>query len=183
MATAEDGRVQIVDTATLKAWLEEGAAVLVDVREPAEHAAERIPGALLVPLSRFRPEDLPVADGKKVVLHCHSGARSAQVAVKLALAGWPEVWDFDGGISAWKAAGLPLEGTGKQPISVLRQTQLTIGTCVLLFTVLGAFLAKGFLVVPAFMGAGLIFAGTTGTCGLALLIARLPWNQRGCCAE
>jgi len=85
--------------------------VLIDVREPAEFAAERIPGALLAPLSTFDPRSLPVLQDRVVVLHCGSGKRSAQALAACAAAGVPIAQHMAGGLMAWKAAGLPTVST------------------------------------------------------------------------
>jgi rhodanese-related sulfurtransferase len=83
-------------------------AVLIDVREPAEFDAERIPGALLFPLSEFDPANLPLDTQKRLVLQCGSGKRSAQAAQRLFAAGIGETWHLAGGIKAWKEAHLPV---------------------------------------------------------------------------
>lgn len=88
-----------------------GEIVLIDVREPAEYAAERIHGAMLFPLSTFDPAALPDADGKQVVLQCGSGKRSEMAFRKAAAAGVPVRSHMGGGIMAWKAAGLPIVST------------------------------------------------------------------------
>jgi rhodanese-related sulfurtransferase len=80
--------------------------LLVDVREPQEHAAERIEGSLLAPLSRFDPSSLPVGD-KQVVLYCAVGRRSATAVAACAGAGVPVTMHLAGGLRAWTAAGLP----------------------------------------------------------------------------
>lgn len=80
--------------------------VLIDVREPAEFAAERIHGALLHPLSSFDPHALPV-QGRKVVLHCGSGKRSATPVQRCLAAGIPVDTHMKGGMMAWKHAHLP----------------------------------------------------------------------------
>jgi rhodanese-related sulfurtransferase len=87
--------------------LAEGSVLLVDVREPNEFAAERIEGALLVPLSTFDPQALPDPEGRKVVFQCRSGARSTTAAVRCLDAGLAYGSHMRGGILAWKAAGLP----------------------------------------------------------------------------
>jgi len=87
--------------------LKAGKIVLVDVREDAEHAAERIEGALLHPLSRFDPAKLPVTADKPVVLHCGSAKRSATAIDMCRKAGVPVDTHMAGGIMGWKAAGLP----------------------------------------------------------------------------
>ena len=75
--------MQDVEATTLKVWLERGEALLIDVREPPEYAAEHIPDARLLPLSTFDPARVPQEAGKKVVLHCVMGMRSAQAGQKL----------------------------------------------------------------------------------------------------
>ena len=99
-------RVHVVDPVEVKAWVEAGQAVLVDVREPKEHAAERIPGAASLPLSSFDPARLPDAAGRKLVFHCQSGARCGMAAMRLLAAGYPgEIYRLGGGILGWKSAG------------------------------------------------------------------------------
>ncbi|MBI2297704.1 MAG: rhodanese-like domain-containing protein [Armatimonadetes bacterium] len=116
-----------VDAATLKGWLERGEAVLVDVREPAEHAAAHIPGSRLMPLSKFDCAAVQPKDGRKLVLHCQSGMRAGQAAKRLLDAGCTEVYCFEAGVTGWQEAGYAVESTGKAHLSVLRQTQLTVG--------------------------------------------------------
>lgn len=90
------------------AMLDQGKAVLVDVREPDEHAGEAIPGAHLMPLSRFDPGHLPDRKGKALILHCKSGMRSTEAAKRCLKAGIADITHMDGGIMAWRAAGLPV---------------------------------------------------------------------------
>jgi rhodanese-related sulfurtransferase len=170
-----------IDAQTASAWLAAGQALLVDVREPAEFASEHIAGATLLPLSKFDPTQLPDAPGRKLVMQCRHGTRARQACAKLAPAQRASAWVLDGGIEGWKQAGLPTvqAAPGKSGMDVQRQTQFTIGALVLLGTLLGAFVSPWFLLLPGAIGCGLIFAGVTGTCMLALLLARLPWNQRG----
>lgn len=167
-----------IDAQTLHTQMEQGTILLLDVREPAEYAGERIPGAHLMPLSRFDPATLPATSGTRLVLHCQSGNRSSQAGRALLAAGWKTVWHLQGGIEAWKAAGFPTQHSKRAPISLLRQVQMVAGSLVLLGTVLGALVSPWFLLLSGFVGAGLTVAGITGTCGMALLLARLPYNQR-----
>jgi rhodanese-related sulfurtransferase len=94
--------------AELRDGLAHGDVLLIDVREPAEYATERIPGALLYPLSTFDPKAIPAASGRTLVMHCGGGGRSMRAAQALAAAGVTDVRNLDGGIRAWKALGLPL---------------------------------------------------------------------------
>lgn len=91
----------------VRAWLAAGEILLVDVREPNEFAFERIPGALLCPLSTFDPRAVPAA-GCRLVVHCAAGRRSMMAAQQLISAGHAAVTNLDGGLAAWKGAGLPL---------------------------------------------------------------------------
>ncbi|MGF1526178.1 MAG: rhodanese-like domain-containing protein [Candidatus Competibacterales bacterium] len=81
---------------------------IIDVREPVEYAFERIKGALLMPMSTFDSQKLPRATDRVWVFHCGSGKRSRRVCELCQAAGWDDVSHIDGGIAAWKAAGLPV---------------------------------------------------------------------------
>jgi rhodanese-related sulfurtransferase len=159
--------------------LREGGATLVDVREADEHARERIPGARNLPLSRLEEAELAVHQGKPVLFHCRSGARTAGNADRLAAkAGLCEAYVVEGGLDAWKRAGLPVAEDRRQPIELMRQVQIAAGSMVVLGVLLGAFVAPGFYLLSGFVGAGLVFAGVTGTCGLARVLRMMPWNRR-----
>ena len=170
-------RLQTVDAQTLKHWLDAGTVDLIDVREPAEYAGEHIPGAILLPLSKFDISQIPTNPHKKLVLHCQSGNRSAQAAQKLLANGVEQVTHLQGGLTAWKQAGYPTEVNKNAPISLMRQVQIVAGSLVLLGTLLGAFVSPWFLILSGFVGAGLTFAGITGNCTLAMLLAKLPYNR------
>jgi len=165
-----------INASTLKAWLDAGRCVLVDVREADEHAHERIPGAASRPLSQFDPSALPAANGKTVVLHCASGARSTKAAQLLMQGGAPEAILLKGGIAAWKQAGLAVQ-SGKGPLPIMRQVQIAAGSLALLGVVLGFAVHPGFFVLSGAVGAGLLQAGLTGNCMMANLLMKLPYNR------
>lgn len=175
------GEIRGVEAAVLRGWIDRGEAVLVDVREPGEHAAERIAGSRLVPLSELDPRDVPQPEGRKLVLYCRSGNRSSQAGRRLLAAGFTEVHQLRGGLLAWREAGCALEADSarRRLPDLMRQVQMTAGSLVLLGTVLGAAVSPWFLLLSGFVGGGLLFAGATGTCGMALLLARMPWNRTG----
>ncbi len=102
------GVLHELDAHQVHALLRSRQAVLIDVREPAEFEAERVPGALLFPLSGFDPESLPLDGSKRIILQCGTGRRSAQAAQRLLDGGSDEASHLAGGIKAWKEAGLPL---------------------------------------------------------------------------
>jgi rhodanese-related sulfurtransferase len=173
--------VREVEPREVAAWLASGEAVLVDVRETDEHAREHIEGAMSMPLSSFDPQSLDALSrrGARIVFQCKGGKRSAE-ATRLTLVAGPscDAASLKGGLDAWKAAGLPTRRDRRAPaLSVMRQVQLTVGLGVLAGSALAWFVDPRFVAVPAFFGAGLAFAGATGTCALASVLAAMPWNR------
>jgi rhodanese-related sulfurtransferase len=157
--------------------LNEGAT-LVDIRERDEHARERIPGAKHLPLSNLDEADLALREGKPVIFHCRSGARTLAHAPRLgAKAAACDAFVLEGGLDAWKRAGLPVATDRRQPLELQRQVQIGAGSLALLGVLLGLLVSPWFYGVPAFVGAGLITAGVTGFCGMASLLMRAPWNR------
>ncbi len=178
MKTLNSKIVQTIDATTLKQWLDNDLVTLVDVREPAEYAGEHLANSVLVPLSQFEPEQIPFAENKKLVLYCRSGNRSAQAAQKLFAAGFEEVTHLGGGIEGWKQKGLTTIINRNAPLSLMRQVQIVTGSLIVTGTLLGAFVSPWFLILSGLVGTGLLFAGITNTCALAMLLAKLPFNQR-----
>lgn len=161
------------------AELVRSGAVLVDIREADEHARERIAGARHHALSRI-DQATPIRDGDDVVIfHCRSGARTKGNAARLAAATPKcETYILEGGLDAWKKAGLPVALDRSKPIDIMRQVQIAAGSLVLLGATLGYALTPAFYGLSAFVGAGLLFAGISGFCGMAHLLALMPWNRR-----
>lgn len=176
----------VISPRDARALLEAGRCVLVDVREADEHARERIHGARLVPLSTLNPAKIAALGADRVIVHCKSGRRSADAAARCAslAASGIEVTSLSGGIEGWKAAGLETIVDSARPrMGVMQQTQATIGVAIVAGCALSALVNPWFLALPAFMGVGLVVAGTTGACPLAGAIARLPWNRSGSCSK
>jgi rhodanese-related sulfurtransferase len=167
-----------VDAATLKGWLENDEAIVIDVREPAEHSAERIKKATLIPLGTINKNKLPETHGKKIVVHCRSGKRSASACMKL-LGEDPslDIYNLDGGISAWGAAGYEVASSGGFTLPLERQVKLGAGIMILTFSTLGYLYSPAWFFATGFVGAGLTVAGITGFCGLSRILAKMPWNQ------
>jgi rhodanese-related sulfurtransferase len=161
------------------AELMRAGAVLIDIREADEHARERIPGARHHALTRI-DRNYPIHKGDDVLIfHCRSGARTKGNAARLAAATPQcESYILEGGLDAWKKAGLPVTLDRSQPIDIMRQVQIAAGSLVLAGVLLGAFVAPGFYALSGFVGAGLLFAGVSGFCGMARLLAVMPWNRR-----
>ncbi len=161
-----------------KRLLDEGA-MLVDIREADEHAREKIAGARPMPLSKLDEAELAVHEGKPVLFHCKSGARTLANAPRLAdKAGDAcEAYIVEGGLDAWKRAGLPVVTDRRQPIELQRQVQIGAGGLVFFGTLLGLLVSPWFFAVPLFVGGGLMNAGMTGFCGMARLLVHMPWNR------
>lgn len=151
---------------------------LIDVRTPAEFRAVHLQAARPLPLDALDADTVrdtrpPQAEGPCYVL-CKSGSRARTAAGKLREAG-VEAVIVEGGTDACVAAGLPCH-RGKQTMSLERQVRIAAGTLVFLGTILGATLSPWVLLLPGFVGAGLVFAGVTDTCGMGMLLAKMPWN-------
>jgi rhodanese-related sulfurtransferase len=161
-----------------KRLLDQGA-VLVDIREADEHAREKIPGARLVSLSKLDQAALGPQQDQPVIFHCKSGARTQGNAPRLAAKVGPgcEAYNIQGGLDAWKKAGLPTVVDRRQPLELQRQVQIGAGSMAFLGTMLGLLVSPWFFAVPAFVGAGLTMAGITGFCGMARILKKAPWNR------
>lgn len=153
----------------------------LDVRTPAEFTATHIEGSLLHPLHKLDSRKVKehLKESQSCIIVCRTGNRAGQAAEKLAEAGVENLHVLDGGIEAWEQEDLPVN-RGKGGVSLQRQVLMTAGSFVLTGTLLGIYVHAGFLGVPAFFGAGLLFAGITNNCALAMILARMPWNQRAC---
>ena len=151
-------------------------ALLVDIREADEHAREKISLARHEPLSRLDKvsTDTPAPI---VIFHCKSGNRTLSNAGKLACATDVEAYILEGGIDAWKKAGLPVVTNRSQPIEIMRQVQIAAGSMVVAGVALGALVHPGFYGLAGFVGAGLMFAGISGTCAMAHILGFAPWNR------
>ncbi len=193
VTTASEHAARTTDVAPdlLLSWMRSGDTVLVDVREDYEHAEERIDGAILRPLSRFDAESVRREVGdRRAVFHCRSGKRSLDAARRFGSDGRP-TFHLAGGIEGWKAAGQPVVRPATAPrLPVMRQVQIAAGGLVALGVGLGVTVSPWFLALAGFVGCGLMFAGITGWCGMAKLLAGMPWNrsaasataQSGCCS-
>lgn len=163
--------------ADAKRVLDQGAA-LVDIREADEHARESIPGARLMSLSKLDEADLALSEGQRVIFHCKSGARTGGNAARLSakVGEACEAYIVEGGIDAWKKAGLPVAVAvdRRQPLELQRQVQIGAGSMAFGGTLL---VSPWFFAVPAFVGAGLTVAGVTGFCGMARILKKAPWNR------
>lgn len=175
MTTLQDGTIQTVVPPAVPA-----GGYLIDVRTPGEFAAVHAQGARLVPLDGLNPLKVVESLGRgedTLYLICKSGRRARMAAEKFVASGYKNVAVVEGGTDAWLAAGLPTV-RGKGVISLERQVRIAAGILVLGGVVLGWFVHPAFYGLSAFVGAGLAFAGITDTCGMAMVLSKMPWNAR-----
>lgn len=152
-------------------------AVLVDIREADEFARIHIAGARSLPLSGWEQAHLQLDPAADVVFTCRSGSRTGAACNRLAARVNGAAFVLDGGIDAWAKAGLPLMRNRAAPLELNRQVQIAAGLLILTGVLLGTFVAPVWYGLAGFVGAGLTFAGLTGTCGMARLLLLAPWNR------
>lgn len=165
---------------------EEQDVELIDVRTPAEFREIHTSIAVNIPLDKLDAKyinELQNGNGSEpVYVICQSGNRSSRACQKLIEAGITNVVSVEGGTNAWNRLGLPVN-RGKKTISLERQVRIAAGFLVLTGALLGMFVNSWFSGLSAFVGAGLMFAGITDTCGMAMILAKMPWNQVSNCEQ
>jgi rhodanese-related sulfurtransferase len=152
---------------------------LLDVRTPIEFQELHVDFAKSVPLDRLSADSIEAAleeSAEPLYVICRAGSRGKQACEKLGAAGL-NVVNVEGGTLAWEAAGLPVTRGASRVISLERQVRIGAGGLVLLGVMFGSLVHPAFYAFSAFAGAGLVFAGVTDQCGMALLLAKMPWNQ------
>lgn len=161
-----------------KKLIEQGA-LLLDIRDTSEYLREHIPCARSFPLIDIQAgKKIENPEGRPVIFHCLSGGRTAQNSNALMAAAGPvPVLILVGGINAWKSAGLPVIEDKKQPLPVMRQVQIAAGILILTGVVLGYSIDSRLFLLSGFIGAGLLFAGVSGVCGMANFLLKMPWNR------
>ncbi|MDR1658977.1 MAG: rhodanese family protein [Desulfovibrio sp.] len=170
-----DNMVQLVSPQEAAELLQTSQAILIDIREAEEYRHLHIKGARLHPLSVL--DILPPDPNVEIpaIYYCHSGNRTSSALKKLERRGHARTLVIDGGINAWEKAGLPVE-KGSRSLPVMRQVHIVAGGLILTSILLGHAVPE-FFVITAVVGAGLLFSGLTGMCGMASLLARMPWNK------
>jgi rhodanese-related sulfurtransferase len=152
---------------------------LIDVRTPVEFREVHAQVARNVPLDQLDPAKVVAhraANTEPLYVICKSGGRGKQACEKLLAAGYANVVNVEGGTQAWDQAGLPVV-RGQKAMSLERQVRIAAGSLVVLGAVLGYFVHPYWMALAGFVGAGLIFAGVTDSCGMGMLLAKMPWNQ------
>lgn len=150
----------------------QNGAILLDVREYPEWLESHVHGARLIPLGNIKNDPQCAALGDEVLLLCRTDRRATEAAKCIAAAGVTKPIVITGGMTAWKAAGLPTLNAEGSPISLERQVRIGAGALVLL----GLLIPK-IRVIAYLVPCGLIFAGVTDWCGMAKVLTKMPWNR------
>jgi rhodanese-related sulfurtransferase len=162
----------------LKEELGKANTTLVDVREYAEYAGGRVSNAKLVPLGEIEKRHQELDHTHTVYVMCRTGRRSIEAQKRLKALGFQNVVNVKGGFEEWKKENLPFEKDENAPWALERQVRFVAGLLVLTGVLLSIFVHPYFIGLAGFVGAGLTFAGATDWCGMGLLLAKMPWNQR-----
>lgn len=153
---------------------------LIDVRTPAEFRAIHVPFAINVPLESLDAASVAGmgngASEDALYVICRSGNRSDKACAAIEAAGLSNVINVAGGTAAWEKAGYTVI-RGKKAVSLERQVRIAAGGIVLVGAVLALTVHPYFAALSGLIGAGLVFSGVTDTCGMAMVLARMPWNQ------
>jgi rhodanese-related sulfurtransferase len=153
---------------------------LIDVRTPVEYRECHVGFARNVPLDQLDPAAIvrtrEGAAEEPIFVICRSGGRGRQACDKLVAAGFSRVANVEGGTMACLDCGLPIV-RGRKAMSLERQVRIAAGTLILIGCLLGWLVHPVLYGLAAVVGSGLVFAGITDTCGMGMLLARMPWNR------
>jgi len=162
-----------------------GGVELIDVRTPVEFAEVHVQGARNIPLDRLDPAALKGENAdhsRTLYVVCRSGSRGRKGCEALLAGGFTNVINVDGGTLACEAAELPVV-RGTKMMSLERQVRIAAGGISLIGAVLALTVDSWFAGIPAFIGAGLAFAGVTDTCTMGMMLAKMPWNRHALAAS
>lgn len=168
----------VIDAESAHRLLESGApGRLVDVREAGEVETIRVEGAVNIPLSRLKETAGSLDPQVPVYLLCRSGSRAASAASQLKALGHRDVFVVTGGLNAWMSSGKPVVHGGRKVWSLERQVRFVAGLMAFGGAALGFTVSPRWFYLSGFVGLGLMFAGVTDICTMALILARMPWNK------
>src|SRR3546814_510245 len=158
----------------IRQHLDQGA-LLVDIRSADEYAREHIAQARHIPMEQLTEGAAALQSANAVIFHCRSGNRTQLNTQRLSACVTGDAYVLEGGLDAWKKAGLPVVADTSQPLELQRQVQIAAGSMIVLGTALGVTVSPWFFMLSGFVGAGLVFAGVSGFCGLARV---LDWKSK-----
>lgn len=169
---------KLVSPQEAKNLIQQGA-VLIDIREKTEYFHEHISFARPLSLTDIKAgQTIEGAELYPVIFHCQSGIRTVENSnTFMKSTRSTQILLMEGGINAWKRAGLPTVKGKNQPISIMRQVQIVAGTLIITGVTLGYTVNSWLFLLSGFVGAGLLFAGFSAKCGMASFLLKMPWNR------
>lgn len=170
--------IKYITAKELKQLYETENLLICDIREADEYNREHIIGAKNTPISKFNADDFnELSKHKKLVIHCQSGNRTRMNENRFKTILCNEILVLCDGINDWKKEGCDIAKNHKAPLPLMRQVQITAGSLIVLGAILSLTVSINFIYLSGFIGAGLLFAGITGFCGMANLLMFLPYNK------
>ncbi|MCX8514843.1 MAG: rhodanese family protein [Burkholderiales bacterium] len=173
--------VLYISTQELQDLYQTSNVVIYDIREADEYAREHITGSQNVPISKFDANSFNDLKDKVVVFHCQSGNRTKMNENKLKQINCEKIYVLKNGLTEWKNQGCAVTINNKAPLPIMRQVQIVSGLLVLVGVIAGFLITPSFFLFSGLIGAGLIFAGVSGYCGMANLLMLLPYNKTNKC--
>lgn len=170
--------IQITDFANIYTKGLSDSVLLLDVRTPVEYNEEHLNGAINVPLDELETQLDTLSGYNLVYIYCRTGSRSYSACERLAERGFAGVINLHGGVVAWKEQNHSIHTNTNISLSIDRQVKLIAGSLILTSLLLASVIHPAFLGLALFVGSGLTFAGSSGICFLAILLARMPWNHQ-----
>ncbi|PIR85610.1 sulfurtransferase [Candidatus Kaiserbacteria bacterium CG10_big_fil_rev_8_21_14_0_10_44_10] len=150
----------------------------INVCTPAEYKEKHIKGVRSVPLDTLHTKVDELNKKKTVYIHCRSGNRGRQAIEKLqALGVTAELVNVEGGLMAWEEAGFET-GSHTKRIPIIRQVFIGAGALIIIGLLLTHLVNYNFLLIPFFVSIGLLVSGITGWCGAAIILSKMPWNNK-----
>lgn len=173
--------IKYINPEMMKAPLQANCTIL-DVRTDMEHAGQHLDCPHIhIPLDQLNVDDFvmknKLTNDSQLYILCHSGKRAERAAGLFNAKGIKNIHVIDGGISACQGCGVTVKSKSSAPISLERQVRITAGIMIVLGSILALLFSSAFLIITLFVGCGLIFAGITNKCGMALLLTKAPWNK------
>lgn len=174
--------IKYINSQELQKLYDNPNLIIYDIREADEYRREHIVGAKNTPLSNFNLDQInEVSPNSSIVFHCQSGNRTKMNEAKFKDLPCKEVFILKDGITEWKNLGCATAVDNNAPLPIMRQVQITAGSLVVFGVILSFIISPYFALLSAFVGAGLIFAGISGFCGMANLLMLLPYNKNNNC--
>lgn len=175
LGTAQE--IEFITAPQAKERLDKGGWQVLDVRTPDEYKSMRMMPSVNIPMDSLASQLSQLTGDKKWIVSCRSGNRATLAAGMLLAAGLQNFCVSKDSLNGWLKAGYPVVRE-KVPVSLERQVRMIAGGLVALGTVLAIFFSKWFLIIPLWVGCGLLYAGISNSCMMGMMLMKLPYNKK-----